>query len=80
MLLRGPNADIQHEIVGVVNDVRVGAALQRGLCSLAQLPDPDSAAAAREQAARALELAGDALAVEQDYARLRAINETFRAR
>lgn len=58
-------------------DVRVGTRLQEALRSLSRVDDPCSAAAAREQAARALELAKAALVLEQDYARLRAINESF---
>lgn len=58
-------------------DVRVGARLQEALRLLSRVDDPPSAAAAREQANRALELAQAALVLEQDYARLCAINESF---
>lgn len=58
-------------------DVRIGVRLQEGLRSLSRVAAAGTAAAAREEASRALSLARAALDVEQDYARLRAIHETF---
>lgn len=52
-------------------DVRVGVRLQEACRSLAQVSNPAGAEAARRQASRALELAKAALALEQDYERLR---------
>jgi uncharacterized membrane protein len=58
-------------------DARVGARLQEALRSLSRVDDRQSAAAAREQASRALQHAKSALVLEQDYARLCAIHESF---
>lgn len=58
-------------------DARVATRLQNALRSLSRVADPRSAAAAREQANRALEHAKAVLMLEQDCERLCAINESF---
>lgn len=61
-------------------DARVGESLQKALRSLSGVADPRSAAAARKQAARALKHAKEALVLEEEYARLCSINESFMTR
>jgi uncharacterized membrane protein len=60
-------------------DIRVGVRLQEALRSLSRVKDLDSAAAARRQAVRALEHAKAGHVLEEEFARLRAINESIPA-
>lgn len=56
-------------------DARVGVRLQQAFSSLSRVADRESVAAARTQAARALGHAKAALVLDEEFTRLRSINE-----
>lgn len=58
-------------------DARVGVRLQEACRSLSRVSDRASAEAARHQGARALRLAKEALALEEDYDRVREANRSI---